>query len=75
MHLSLTCLFTTLVASAAAGPVPHTHVIHEKRELSQHEFASRWTKRDRLDKDTVLPVRVGLKQQNLHKGVEWLMDV
>ena len=74
MHFSYTGLLTGLLALAAASPVPDSHVLHEKRDTS-FRSASRWVKRDRLSGNTVLPVRIGLKQQNLHKGAEWLMDV
>lgn len=73
MRSSLSVVFTTLVALAAAGPIPESHVVHEKRGLDH--ASRRWVKRDRMDKDALLPMRVGLKQNNLHKGHEWLMDV
>ncbi|THW17881.1 aorsin [Aureobasidium pullulans] len=75
MRVSSSALLATLLAVAAAKPVPETHVVHEKRDVAHRFTTSRWVKRDRLEKDTVLPVRVGLKQQNLHNGAEWLMDV
>jgi len=75
MRVSSSALLATLLAVAAAKPVPETHAVHEKRDVAHRFTTSRWVKRDRLEKDTVLPVRVGLKQQNLHNGAEWLMDV
>lgn len=75
MLLSLPCLVTAFVALAAAKPIPESHVVHERRGLLHHTTANKWAKRERVDKDSVLPVRIGLKQQNLHKGPEWLMDV
>lgn len=65
----------TLLAVAVAKPVPETHVVHEKRGVGHRFTTSKWVKRDRLEKNAVLPVRVGLKQQNLDNGAQMLMDV
>lgn len=75
MRVSLACFLSALLAFTAASPVPDTHVVHEKREIAHRFTTSRWIKRDRLEQDAILPVRIGLKQQNLHKGADWLMDV
>lgn len=67
----------TIVAIAAlaaltdARPAPAGHVLHEKR----HVASQSWIKRDRVAADAILPIKIGLKQQNLHKGEEYLMDV
>jgi tripeptidyl-peptidase-1 len=34
-----------------------------------------WKRKDRIQKDTILPVRIGLAQSNLEKGHSFLMDV
>jgi len=34
-----------------------------------------WIKRERVAGDAILPIKIGLKQQNLDKGYDWLMDV
>lgn len=73
MRGSLPVAFVSLVALVAAGPIPDSHVVHEKRGLDH--ASKRWVKRERMHKDALLPMRVGLKQNNLHKGHEWLMDV
>lgn len=75
MRVSSSAFLATLLAVAAAKPVPETHVIHEKRDVAHRFTTSKWVKRDRLGQNAVLPVRVGLKQQNLNSGAEWLMDV
>ena len=62
---------STLVRSILLTPESHGHVLHEKRD----ESARGLRKRERLGGNMVLPVRIGLKQSNLDKGVEWLMDV
>lgn len=46
-----------------------SHVQHEKRS------ASPISKRQRLDSDAIVPVRIGLRQSNLHTGYDRLMDV
>jgi len=75
MRVSSSAFLATLLALAAAKPVPETHVLHEKRDVAHRFTTSKWVKRDRLGQNAVLPVRVGLKQQNLNSGAEYLMDV
>jgi len=64
-------LVAALAATAAAAPAPKTHALHEKRQHIPHA----WHKRDRVESGAMLPMRVGLKQGNLHKGYSMLMDV
>lgn len=73
MRFSLSCVLAAAVGLTAAGPIPDTHAVHEKRSFEGP--GSRWVKRDRVQPDTKLPMRVGLKQQNLHMGEQWLMEV
>ena len=54
---------------AAAICVPTGHVVHEKRSVSLTD------KRQRVDGDAIIPVRIGLRQSNLHTGYDRLMDV
>lgn len=54
-----------------AAPAPIKHVLHEKRE----RHALDWVKADRVEADAVLPIRIGLTQNNLDKGYEYLMEV
>jgi tripeptidyl-peptidase-1 len=75
MRVSSSAILATLLAVAAAKPVPESHVVHEKRDVGHRFTTSKWVKRDRLEKNAVLPVRVGLKQQNLDNGAQLLMDV
>lgn len=65
-------LWHQLLASSAlfAGvlSIPTGNVLHEKRgSLPQ--------KRSRVDSDSIIPVRIGLRQNNLHTGYDRLMDV
>lgn len=48
------------------------HVLHEKREGS---LDGQWKRSQRLDSDAVVPLRIGLVQQNLESGYEKLMEV
>ncbi|OBZ71486.1 Tripeptidyl-peptidase SED1 [Grifola frondosa] len=53
-------------------PSPRTnHVVHEKRAFEPLD----WVKTRKLEADKVLPMRIGLTQQNLHKVEEMLMAV
>ena len=44
-------------------------MLHEKRSVSLPH------KRERVDGDAIIPVRIGLRQSNLHTGYDRLMDV
>ncbi|KAE8441402.1 hypothetical protein EG329_004991 [Mollisiaceae sp. DMI_Dod_QoI] len=61
--LASTLLFTGVLS------VPTGHVLHEKRSTSL------FYKRQRIDSDAIIPVRIGLRQSNLHTGYERLMDI
>ena len=58
------------VAFAELSPRPD-HVVHETRTAGPIH----WTKTSRLDSNSVLPMRFGLVQQNLHRLEEMLMSV
>ncbi|KAF2223360.1 putative alkaline serine protease AorO [Elsinoe ampelina] len=64
-------LLTAAIGSALAAPAPSGHVVHERRETSPMA----WNKIDRLDKRTILPMRIGLTQSNLDQGHSKLMEV
>ena len=64
-------LLSGLFAGALAVPTT-SHVVHEKRSSSTQ---NRWVKRQALDADTKVPVRIALKQRNLDKGMDYLMEV
>lgn len=63
--------FTAFVALAGAAATPLTHVVHEKRDVP----SAHWQKRDRVARDALIPIRIGLKQNNLHLLYDRLMDV
>ncbi|PSR88695.1 putative Tripeptidyl-peptidase sed1 [Coniella lustricola] len=52
--------------------VPETHVLHERH---QPTLQNKWVKRAKLEKDMVLPMRIGLRQSNLDAGHERLMEI
>ncbi|KUJ13826.1 uncharacterized protein LY89DRAFT_698947 [Mollisia scopiformis] len=54
-----------------AIPTPSTHVLHEKRS----SLPRLWERGGRVESDAILPVRIGLTQDNLDNGYEYLMDV
>jgi tripeptidyl-peptidase-1 len=64
------CVVLAVAALSGAVPAPVKHVLHEKRNLHVD-----WVKGDRVKRDSVLPVRIGLTQNNLDKGDEYLMAV
>ncbi|KAK8077055.1 Tripeptidyl-peptidase sed1 [Apiospora saccharicola] len=52
--------------------ISDSHVQHEKRAVEQ---GRRWVKVRRADAQATLPMRIGLKQHNLEKGHDLLMDI
>ncbi|KAK6839735.1 hypothetical protein PG995_007006 [Apiospora arundinis] len=67
-------ILTTLVVVAVAkplGPSPTSHVVHEKR----HSVRKVWQRYRRVPTRNTLPVRIGLTQQNLHRGEDFLKAV
>lgn len=64
-------LFTAALAAGVAASPFVPHVVHERRSGAPHG----WIKRSRLQRNAVLPMKVGLKQSNLERGYEYLNDV
>ena len=73
MLFNLKCISVLLALgiSITARPAPSSHIVHEKRQ-SLH---SRWEKRDRVDQNALLPMRIALTQSNLDDAHKHLMDV
>lgn len=76
MALKASLLLLTLGLAWTAEAAPFAgqevkHVLHEKRD----NLPSRWTKRDRVPRSKLLPMRIGLTQSNLEKAYEHLLDV
>ena len=72
MHLWAAFLSIALAGSTIAVPSRRfNHVVHEKRALDPID----WIQDRRLEAEKVLPMRIGLTQQNLHRVEELLMSV
>lgn len=71
MLVGRVCVALAIVAVTGAVPAPIKHVLHEKRERHSYD----WVKGARVERDAVLPVRIGLTQNNLENGDEYLMEV
>ena len=79
----LTALAAGLALEVVASPVardgapkkrevPSTHALHERH--APH-WGQRWSKRAKVPANSMLPMRIGLKQSNLDAGHEKLMDL
>jgi tripeptidyl-peptidase-1 len=65
-------LVSALAASVIAVPAS-SYSVHEKR--NSHS-TSKWAKRDEpLDRRSIVPVNIALRQRNLENGHDLLMDV
>lgn len=71
MLLRQVCVAVAIAALSGAVPAPIKHVLHEKRDRQSID----WVKGARVERDAVLPIRIGLTQNNLEKGYDLLMDV
>jgi tripeptidyl-peptidase-1 len=60
-----------IVALSNAAPASIKHVLHEKRQTP----SSDWVKAARIESTAILPMRIGLTQNNLEKGHDFLMEV
>ena len=66
-----TIIIAGLAAFSASLPAEFEDlVLHEQREDQ-----TSWIKRDALDDDSLLPMQIGLTQNNLDKEYEFLMEV
>ncbi len=52
--------------------VPSSHTVHERHARSHLKG---WVKRELVDAETPLPVRIGLRQSNVDAGHDRLMDM
>lgn len=68
LKISVVAVITAIVNAA---PAPVKHVLHEERSIP----SSNWIKGARIEKDAVIPMRIGLTQTNLEKGYDYLMEV
>lgn len=49
-----------------------SHVLHEKRDL---DGPTNWIKREPAHAEANIPVKIALKQENLDKGMDLIMEV
>lgn len=70
MHLALLTLALGAAFTAAAPPA-NDHVIHEKRDF----IPAGWKRSSKLADHQLLPIKIALKQANLDRLEEYLMDV
>ena len=70
MRIPLLALGAIAAVSIAAPPASD-HVLHERRAVDP----TTWAKRQPAHGKKVLPMRIGMKQSNLDKGYDMLMDV
>ncbi|KAF8856879.1 putative protease S8 tripeptidyl peptidase I [Acephala macrosclerotiorum] len=70
MFIKLSIL-SALAALINAAPAPMKHVLHEERAIASRD----WVKSARMEKDAIVPMKIGLTQTNLEKGYAYLMEV
>jgi tripeptidyl-peptidase-1 len=56
----------------AKREIPSTHGLHE---LQDNHWLARWTKRSKVPEGSLLPMRIGLVQQNLEAGALRLSEM
>ncbi|EAW16248.1 S53 family peptidase [Aspergillus fischeri NRRL 181] len=71
MRFSHVLLGAAAGAGVLASPTPNDYVVHERRAVLPRS----WTEEKRLDKASILPMRIGLTQSNLDRGHDLLMEV
>ena len=71
MHLFVLALSGLLITALPAPMLNSRHVVHERRD----RLPTHWVKSARIHEDSVIPMRVALTQNNLHRADEFMMDV
>ena len=74
MRTHLPNLVLAFAAIAKSVPLKSPGILHEKRRSSAIPGDADIQVR-RVDPETVLPIRIALKQQNLDRGYDFLMEV
>ncbi|KAG5970552.1 hypothetical protein E4U55_001614 [Claviceps digitariae] len=64
-------LLAGLVATGLAMP-SDSHVLHERRDLDK---STSWIKRQLANDEQIIPIRIALKQENLDKAMDLIMEV
>jgi tripeptidyl-peptidase-1 len=60
-----------LITNCDAAPTSARYALHEKRSASSRA----WVRGERVESDAILPIRIGMTQNNLEDGPIHLMDV
>ncbi|QUC21684.1 uncharacterized protein UV8b_05927 [Ustilaginoidea virens] len=68
--MKISLVLNGLFAAAVAAPAGPSNIVHEKRHVSP-----RWIKREAADAQARIPVRIALKQRNLSRGMDYLVEV
>ena len=72
MKASQLAIVASFVSITLASPtLSKRHVQHERRD----ELSSVWIKRDAVEPERLLPMRIGLTQSNLDRGHDLLMEM
>jgi hypothetical protein len=71
MRFNFLKFLLAFVATAQSAAVPSSHVLHEKRDPAS---SKQWVRREKPASTEILPMRIGLKQRNLDRGHDFLMD-
>ena len=72
MLFSSFLLLVWIVGLVVCKVIPATHASHEKRNL---ERTQGWVKRGRVPSQAIFPMRIGLKQRNLERGYDYVLEV
>lgn len=77
--------YSGLVLEVNAGPISHEHTgvlnrravppTHSLHERHLPHWSRQWFKRSKVPDEQILPMRIGLKQQNLEAGHDKLMEM
>ncbi|KAJ6447263.1 tripeptidyl-peptidase I [Purpureocillium lavendulum] len=74
MRMRALLLLTALVDGTRSVPTSTDgHILHEKRSDETHFHA--WAKREPVDPSIKIPVRIALKQRNVHRGMDLVLEV
>ncbi|KAH7346722.1 peptidase S8/S53 domain-containing protein [Rhexocercosporidium sp. MPI-PUGE-AT-0058] len=71
MQFSLLTLSGLMTVALSAPTLNSRHVVHERRD----RLPTHWVKSARIHEDHVIPMRIALAQNNLHRADEFLIDV
>ncbi|KAJ6789505.1 hypothetical protein PWT90_07165 [Aphanocladium album] len=66
--MKVAAIFLSAFVAAALG-IPVTDIVHDRRDVSG------FIRREAMASETIVPVRIALKQRNLDKGMSYLMAV